>query len=172
MEQSVKTYSPLGNKTFVLLVAKRAMPVIVSVIILILVFVFRNLFPAQFAGIIDSMILTGILIITIFLCVIILLGKMEYSHYAITLDDDSFKVRRGMISEEETAVPYRRIKNVVVKRGATEQIWGVSTIVITILGEEEGLAFSRETVITLPFIEKTIASEIQNQIVEKAGHAQ
>jgi len=172
MEQLVKIYSPLGNKTFALLVAKRAMPIIFLLIILILIFAFKNAVPSQFIGIVHSIILTGILVITIFLCLIILAGKLEYSHYAITIDEDSFKVRRGLVSEEEIAVPYRRIKEVVVKRGATEQIWGVSTIMITILGEEEGLAFSKETVITLPFIEKTIASEIQNLISERAGRAQ
>ena len=172
MEQPIKIYSPLGNKTFALLVAKRAMVIFVLVIVLILISVFKNFVPVQFVDIVNSIILTGILVITIFLCLIILAGKLEYSHYAITIDQDNFKVRRGLISVEETAVPYRRVKEVVVKRGATEQIWGVSTIVITILGEEEGLVFSKETVITLPFIEKTIAAEIQNQIVERAGHAQ
>ena len=172
MEQPIKTYSPLGGKTFALLVMKRATAVIILAPFLIAIFALKTFIPDQFIDFANWVIMAGILIIIIFIGFAILAARLEYGHYAIIIDKDDFKVRRGVISEEEIGIPYRRIKEVVIKRGLSEEIWGVSKIVITILGEEEGQSFSKESVTTLPFIDKKIASEIQDQIIERAGREQ
>lgn len=171
-QQTLITYYPLGRKTFILLVLKRTAIVFFPLLIWIALFAIKTIAPVSFIGIINQIIIVGILIIFVLLGLIIFAGWLEYNHYAIIIDQNDFRVRRGFFSQEEIGVPYKMIKEVVIKRNLNEESWGVSRIIITILGEEEGQVFSKESIITLPFIEKEKALEIQNQILQRANSAQ
>ena len=104
---------------------------------------------------------------------ILLVAWLEYIHYGIFIDEKNLKIKKGLIAEEDTGVPYRRIKDVKIERSLLDQILGMSDIVVTILGSDESriqkpVEDDEDDVIFLPAIEKETALHIQDMILKKA----
>ena len=168
--QDTRTYFPLGPKTLALLVFKRAMCIIVLFLGLIALAAIRGSVPDILGGFMDTILNFGLVAVLGFSFFICLAAWLEYQHYGVILEPENFRIKRGVIAQTEVGIPYRRIKEVNLDRGIFEQMFGVSTVVITLLGEGEGQRFQDESEIDLPLIEQSIAQEIQNCILEKGGH--
>ena len=110
----------------------------------------------------------GFLVGAIILAISIFFGWLEYIHYAIAIDERGIKVSRGMITEKEIALPYRRIKTVTTERTIADQLFGVSGVTISILGEEDMDPTTKDTEIVLPALRKDLASHIQDEIMKRA----
>ena len=163
MNNPTAQYQHLGGRTWLWLLFKRSPLAILSFIILILAFVFSSFVPTtyNFYSDIAFLILLAIFILADLLA--LLLSWLEYSHYKILLDEESIKVSRGLISEEEVGVPLKRIKEANIERSLFEQMFGVGRLVLTILGEDD-----KEDSLVLPAIKKDLAMSIQNIVLKRA----
>lgn len=168
--QNVRSYFPLGPKTLALLIFKRAAGIVVLFLGLIALAAIRGTLPDMLGNFMDTVLSFGLVAVLGFSFFICLTAYLEYQHYGVILEPENFRIKRGVLSQTEVGIPYRRIKEVNLDRGIFEQMFGVSTVVITLLGEGEGQRFQDESEITLPLIEQGIAQEIQNAILEKGGH--
>ncbi len=168
-ENKSETYLPLGPKTFAVLIIQRSLGIGVLFIGFIALAGVKSSVPAFLGQYIDLAISFGLVAILGIAFLILLTVLLEYRHYGVILEQDAFRIRRGAIVQTETGIPYRRIKEVNMQRTAFDQIFGTSTIVITVLGEGEGQTFADESQHTLPWIEAGIADEIRNHILAKGG---
>ena len=165
MDTPSKQFNKLGGKTLSVLILKRSGLLFFILIIFALLLMAWNFIPsaylaiAQFAllGLFGLFILVGLFIV--------LLGSLEYHHYKIIITEEMITLYRGLISEEEVGLPFRRIKQVNIERSLFDQIMGISNLNLTILGSEEG---GHEDHILLPALDKKLAQEIQNIILQKA----
>ena len=173
MDNTVQQYQRLGNKTLFVFIIKRSFLLVLTLLALLLFFIASKFIPDPYAGMLVGILVKIIPIYAILFVVVFLgtflLGWLEYIHYKVFLDEESFKVTRGLLNEEELGVPYRRIKEVRIERSIADQLIGVSNITVTVLGEVEGQSFSKESEIILPAIDKNIAAQIQNGILKKSG---
>jgi uncharacterized membrane protein YdbT with pleckstrin-like domain len=161
-------YKPLGGRTLMLFIMKRGTFSYIILLVIIASFVFSRFVPYEYTGILSNIILTGIVAFVISYLIVVFLGWLEYIHYGVFIKDDGFEVTKGMFSELEVGVPYRFVREVRLERSVADQIFGVSNVVVKILGEVEGLPFSKEHEIILPSINYKMAAEIQESILNKS----
>jgi uncharacterized membrane protein YdbT with pleckstrin-like domain len=158
----------LGAKTFVIFLFKRLPLLIVFLIILAAVIFAKAYLPENYSQ-------YGILAVTIFTvifffiaAIILLMAWLEFARYKIYLTQDSIKINRGIISEEQIGVPFRRIQDATIKRGIFYQLLGASALVLNVIGEEGGQSLAEETKIILPALDKNLAIKLQDQILKEA----
>ena len=53
------------------------------------------------------------------------------------LDTDALKIKRGILSKEEIAIPYRQIQDVDIEQSISDRMWGVARLAILTAGHEE-----------------------------------
>ena len=158
MENTEQHYQKFGKKTlFVLVVKKCALAAFILLVLIIFII----------AGL-TTIILPAAIIFIIVSLITFLAGWFEYTHYEIFIGEDGLKIKKGTAKVEETGIPYRYIKEVKIERKLMGQLMGVSSVIITVLGEEEGQPLSKESEIILPSIDKNIAVQIQDEILKKS----
>jgi len=168
MPDEIQQYKKMGGKTLFILICKRCGIIFLPIALLALVIAASFFVPADYAGYLNlAMVIVWIvLIITAFL--VLFIGWLEYLRYQITIDQESIKINKGIIREEQIGIPFRRIKEAAIDRGIIDQMIGISDLVLTVLGEEEGSNFSQESKIILPALDKNIALTIQDVILKRA----
>jgi membrane protein YdbS with pleckstrin-like domain len=90
---------------------------------------------------------------------------LAYTHYGMAVGEADFKFKHGIVSEEEIGIPYRRIKEVKIRRNAMDMMLGVSTLIITIAEEEED---PRESSIQIDALDKKLAAQFEEDILKRA----
>ena len=98
-----------------------------------------------------------------------LVTYLTYANYLFMLDDDALKIRRGILSKEETAIPYRQIQDVDIEQSMSDRIWGVARLAILTAGHEEpkeGQSDNSEGV--LPAIDRALAESLQTELLHRA----
>lgn len=165
----IHQYKPLGLKTLYLLILKRGTFLFIVIFVILAAFLASKFIPVEYTVILANIILTAIVVGIISVAVIFYLGWLEYIHYGVFIEENSFRVTKGMFSEHEIGVPYRFIQEVRLERSIVDIALGVSNINIMILGEVEGMPIEQYPEINLPSIDKKIASEIQEQLLNKSG---
>jgi len=168
MENINKQYEKLGGKTLSLFILKRSGFLFIILIALILALVFQGLIPVDYLDIFQSVIWGLVIALVVFGLIVVALGLLEYKHYKIIISDETIKIYRGLFSEEEIGLPFRRIKQVNIERSLMDQILGISNINLTILGEEEGNPMTKGDKILISVLDKNIAEEIQNIILKES----
>lgn len=168
-EENIHSYDRLGGKTLFMLVFNKSLLAFFLFVLLAVALVFFPRIPARYIPIVIKFIF---LYLGFFLLVVagtFGAGWLEYIHYSIIIDEKNLKIKKGFIAEETTGIPYRRITDVKIERSLVNQIFGVSDIIISTMGEEEQQSASQEESETfLPAIEEKIALHIQDLILKKA----
>ena len=168
MENINKQYDKLGGKTLALFILKRSGFLFVILIAIALVLGLQGFIPTDYSSIVQ-LVIFGLAIAFVALGLIIVgLGMLEYKHYKIIISDETIKIYRGLFSEEEIGLPFRRIKQVNIERSLTDQIFGISNINLTVLGEEDGDPTTKSDKIIISVLDKNIAEEIQNIILKES----
>ncbi|MEI6835222.1 MAG: PH domain-containing protein [Candidatus Falkowbacteria bacterium] len=165
MENINKQYARLGRKTLNLLILKRSANLLFFLCLLLLIFISWNFIPSEYLPIANWAVTSLTALFLLYGLTIFFLGWLEYKHYKIFITDETVVIYRGLFSKEEIGLPFRRIKQADIKRSLIDQVFGVSSIYLTIIGEEDNVA---KNVIALPLIEKKLAQEIQDIILKKA----
>jgi uncharacterized membrane protein YdbT with pleckstrin-like domain len=168
MDEVIKKYHPLGQRTLMVLVFRRsALFFILVAMLLVLVFVLDYV-PAQYlAFAIDGVLALSMgCLVTLFIAMF--LGWLQYWRYWIFIDEKDVKLYRGLIMTEQIGIPYRRIQDIKIKRSLIDQIFGVADIIITVLGSEKNQNFEEESAMILPALSQQIAQEIQSVVLSRA----
>ncbi len=167
MEENIQKYRPLGNKTLFMLIFKKSPIMVLLVPILFFGLFFLNYVPLNYINIAAVIIIAYLMLLLIILGIIFFIGWLQYFRYAIFLGDKDLKIVRGLIATEQIGIPYRYIKDIKIERSLIDQIFGVSDIIITVLGSDENKMNDESTTI-LPSLSKEIALQIQDIVLKKA----
>ncbi len=84
------------------------------------------------------------------------------------LDTDALKIRRGILSKEEIAIPYRQIQDVDVDQSISDRIWGVARLAILTAGQEKTGEGNDESEGIFPAIDRVLAESLQTELLKRA----
>lgn len=169
MEENIKRYHPLGSKTLFMFIFKRSFVLFVMVPLLFLLMVTINYVPVQYLDIAVNALFGYIVFLILTSAGAFFLGWLQYYRYWIFIGDKDLKIARGLIATEQIGLPFRRVQDVKIHRSLIDQLFGVSDVVITVLGEEDDEKTPHdESVIILPSVSKEIGLEIQDIVLKKA----
>ena len=112
----------------------------------------------------------GILFIILLSAFILGVTWLEYVTYSFCISEESFKVKHGILSTEETSLLYRQIQNVDVERPLIYRLFGLSRLVILTAGNEDPNAPEKsETEGILPALDSVEAKQIQDELLRRSN---
>lgn len=136
-------YQTFGKKVFWLFFLEASPIAFVVLLISIILFVlsFQSFLTDTFLGNIQNYVLEATFI-TFIITLLIFLGALlfawlTFTNYLFSMSDDSFKIKRGILSKTENAIPYRQIQNVDIERSLLFQMLGLSRLIILTAGHED-----------------------------------
>ena len=160
----------LGRRAFSIIVSRHARIAVVLFIIAVGAFFDRHIIgTSQFM---DQVVLWSLAFFAFFLAYAFLAGWLVYANYTFSLEDDAFRISQGIFSKKETAIPYRQIRDVNIERGISQQMFGVSTLVILTVGAEgapSGSNLSEGVAPVIRNIDKHRALAVQSELLKRAN---
>ena len=163
-------YQYLGKKTLFLLILKRSSLFFLFLVVSIAFFMIAQKLEGNLSMIFGKISFYLFLAALAFLIIAIFSACLVYINYRFLLDENAFKVRRGILHKDEVAIPYRQIQNVNIKRSFFDQIIGLSKLVILTAGrEDKDEKIWSESEGILPSLDKNIAREIQEVVLKRAN---
>ena len=118
----------------------------------------------------DQVVIWSFVLFIVFLIVSFLVAWLIYANYTFALEDDAFRISRGVFSKKETAIPYRQIRDVNIERSLYQRMYGVSKLVILTVGEESLSANVSEAVLPIvDNIDKNLALTFQSELLKRAN---
>lgn len=167
MEDLAGGYRRFGSKTLTMLILGKIFPAAVSLLLWILSFAVPGFFPEGYESISSTAELLLFFVFIFTLALAFAGGWLEYRNYAISFDENNFKVRRGALSIKETGIPYRHVREVKIERGLADQLAGVSNVIISKTQDEDDRIVPEEHDMILPAIDQATAAYIQDTILKK-----
>ncbi len=165
-------YQKLGRRTLFLFLSQQMVPAVIILIAAILLFVANanGVFTKTFLAPWSSYIVLGAWVLFVIVFIItFLVAYLTYANYLFVLGDDALKIRRGILSKEEIAIPYRQIQDVNIDQNISDRLWGVARLAILTAGHEEqkeGEIDTSEGV--LPAIDRALAESLQTELLKRA----
>jgi uncharacterized membrane protein YdbT with pleckstrin-like domain len=98
----------------------------------------------------------------------VLVARYVYRSRGFSLANDAFKIKQGIFTKQEMAIPYRQIQNVEIERTFTQQILGVSKIVIVTAGSDDAKTEFNESKGILNTVDKELASALQEELIKRS----
>ena len=99
-----------------------------------------------------------------------LVSWLTYKNYVFSMTDDSFKIRRGILSRTENAIPYRQIQDADIERSLFFRMLGLSRLVILTAGhEDEAPKGSDEAEGIIPAVDQKLAEWLQAELLRRAN---
>jgi uncharacterized membrane protein YdbT with pleckstrin-like domain len=168
MENQAIKPEKLGAKTFIIFLIKHLPLLIIFIFLLAAAISVKPYIPYNYAQY-GNWTVSGLVAIILIIALIDLLATwLEFIRYKIFITPDSIKINRGILSEEQIGIPFRRLQDATIKRGIFYQLIGASSLVLNILGEEGSTPLTAESRIVLPALDKDLALKIQDVILKKA----
>lgn len=109
------------------------------------------------------------LLFVVFLAIVVFITWLIYSNYKFCLGEDSLKIKRGVLTKEEVAIPYRQIQDVDIKRDISFQMLGLSRIIILTAGQEDETPRDSESEGILPALDRDLAEWLQAELLRRAN---
>ncbi len=172
----VEIYHTMGKKTFWIFLLERAHA---TFILLLFTIAFFMLGQQSFLATTPFGTLTGYVMMAAWICLVafvvvfaitFLVAWLIYKNYKYCLGDDSLKIKRGILTKEEVAIPYRQIQDVDLRRDLSFQMMGLSRIVIITAGREENeKPGDDDTEGILPALDKDLAEWLQAELLKRAN---
>jgi len=163
-------YQSLGYKTFVIFTLKRSKLFFIFLILAVIASFIANSLTGTLSQIFSKTASIGFFLALITILIAILSAWLEYYNYRFLLDENAFRIRRGIIPKEEIAIPYRQIQNVNIKRNLFYQIIGVSKLIILTAGhEDKEEKIKTESEGILPAVDNKLAYQIQEELLKRAN---
>lgn len=169
-------YQKLGARTLVYDIVRKSKIALVFLLATLALVLVKNYSGSSSSGsaatnVIDPLIYWALVATLAVFVVTILVAWVEYEMFRFRLDPDIFKIKRGVFTKIETAIPYRRIESVDIRRTLIHQLFGVSRIAIetTIDSEATGDSKSNADDEVFPVIDHTLAQNIQEELTKRAN---
>lgn len=172
--QESAQYRHLGKKTLWLFITERS----TVALIILLISIFTLISSGTGSGIVNvfgspiNIRLIGFYGFGLFIVAVgftFFVSWLLYITYKYMLDADSLKVKRGILSQEQVAIPYRQIQDVTIERSITYRLWGLSRLIILTAGREEEKGDTGESEGILPALDKDVAEKLQEELLSRAN---
>jgi uncharacterized membrane protein YdbT with pleckstrin-like domain len=169
------TYQKLGTRSYIYDIVTRSMiPILILILTLALIAVnnfFSSSVPTGFTDILPTLVSWGLLATLITFIVVIFIAWMDYMTFQFSLGTDIFKIKRGILTKQEMAIPYRRIESVDIQRTLIHQLFGVSRITIETTIDSQSSADDKPDASdeVFPIIDHTLAQTIQEELTKRAN---
>jgi uncharacterized membrane protein YdbT with pleckstrin-like domain len=171
-------YQTLGNKVFWLFFLQISPAAFFLLIVSIILFVlsFQPFLASTIFGNLQGYSI-GATLVTFIISILIIAGSLTfawltYKNYVFLMADDAFKIKRGVFSKTENAIPYRQIQNVDIERNFMFQLMGLSRLIILTAGQDEvteGTPLGiNEAKGVIPAIDQKLAEWLQTELLKRA----
>lgn len=168
-QQHIQKYHPLGNRTLFMLIFRRSAVLFLLLPLFLIGLIGIFYIPVEFINLASTLLFGFFFFIVLVGIFAFFIGLLEYFRFWIFVDDKDLKIARGLISTEQIGIPYRRIQDIRIQRSLLDQIFGVSDIVIMVMGsEDDDQDTAHESTTVLPALDSRIAIQIQDIVLKKA----
>ncbi|MGB7957247.1 MAG: PH domain-containing protein [Minisyncoccia bacterium] len=165
-------YRKLGTRTLWMMLSDQMVPSFIVLVAAVLLSIAQanGVFAKTIIGAWSLYIVLGVWALCVLVFVItFLVAYLSYANFLFMLDDNALKIRRGILSKEETAIPYRQIQDVDIEQNISERIWGVVRLAILTAGHEEAKEGDEdESEGILPAIDRALAESLQAELLKRA----
>lgn len=165
---SGSNYQPLGQKTFWFIVSKR---VSAGLFFLFVAFVLslargQSFVPADMAPVVRgaSWFFIGLAVVS--LAVGFASSWFIYRSAGFLLSEDALRIRRGVFTKQETAIPYRQIQNIDIERTVAQRVAGLSKLVVYTAGNDDSVSDDEGVI---PSIDWDVAERLQGELLKRAN---
>jgi uncharacterized membrane protein YdbT with pleckstrin-like domain len=169
-------YQKLGPRTLIYDTAAHSKIALILLILTLALVLAKMFFGSDNAdssstGILSFLIFWGTLATIAAFILTAIISWLEYTMFQFNLGTDIFRIRRGVFTKEETAIPYRRIESVDIRRNLIHQLFGVSRINIetTIDSESTGDSKKDSSDEVFPVVDHFLAQTIQEELTKRAN---
>lgn len=161
----------LGPKTFWYLLSSKATPGVVFLLLALVLSYARAqaIVPPQLSGVTRGMSWVVLAFAVIALLAAFITTKLSYRSYGFTLTPDAIKIRRGVFTSEEFAIPYRQIQNIEIERTLGQRAVGLSRVIILTAAEEDADNAKDDPEGVLPSVDREVASALQDELLRRAN---
>jgi uncharacterized membrane protein YdbT with pleckstrin-like domain len=168
-------YQKLGEKTFLMFIFNKMSIPFIFLFLSIALFIFQgssllkniSIPDIQYYFNLGAWISMGIFFLS--LVFVVLISWLTYINYTFAITDFALKIRRGVLSREEIAIPYRQIQDVDITQDISYRLLGLSELVILTAGNQEDKVPDDETEGVLPVLDSKLAKQIQTELLERAN---
>ncbi len=168
---SLNTWNRIGSRTFWLFLSKK-ITVPLTFLLLSIIFTIARSSSALPKTALPLLGLAGSVCIVVFVIALLYVlasSWFAYKSHEYCLAPDAFKVRQGVMTKQEMAIPYRQIQNVDIERSFSEQLFGLSRVIILTAGHEDATdKNASESEGILPAMDKRIAVQLQDELLRRA----
>ncbi len=168
IEEDVKTYYPLGQKTLIMCILKKSGIFFVFFAILFIGLFFLDNVSNKYLDTAVSVIVVYVSFLLFSGLLVFFLGWLQYYRYGIFIGQKHLQIKRGLFSTEQIGVAYKRIRDVKIKRNIVDQLLGTSDLVVVLSDFEDENPASDQSLIFLPSLDQKIATEIQDNILKRS----
>jgi uncharacterized membrane protein YdbT with pleckstrin-like domain len=97
----------------------------------------------------------------------VIIALLEYRNHTFELDELSINIRKGLVDQFESSVPYHQIRDVSVMRTATHQLFGTSRLTLVTSNHEDDKKGNGDTVFDP--IDADVAERIRSFLEQRIG---
>lgn len=164
------TYQTFGKKTFWVFFSKWIETPFVFLIIAFAISLLRrtSFIPLQFQKTVALISFSCFLIAIVIFVVCIFAARFVYKGQTFCLSTDALKIRKGIFTKQEIAIPYRQIQNVEIERTFFQQISGVSKITIVTAGHDDVTTTQDESRVVIETMDRDVATVLQEELLRRA----
>ncbi len=166
--EDVKNYYPLGQKTLVMCILKKSAIFFIFLAILFIGLFFLDNVSREYFDTAVKVIIAYVSFMLFSGLLVFFLGWLQYYRYGISIGQKHLQITRGLISIEQIGVPYKRIRDVKIKRNLIDQFLDTSDIVVALSDFEDENSSSDQSLIFLPSLDQKIATEIRDNILARS----
>lgn len=163
-------YMTTGKKSFWLLFShKISVSIGFFIIALIVSLAQRNaLVPAEFQKLVALVDLVLWSIFAVSAIIAYATAKIVHKSRKFCLAPDAFKMRTGVFSTSEIAIPYRQVQSVDLERSLEFRMIGVSKLTITSAATDDPTTPENDATCVIAAIDKDLASNLQSELLRRA----
>lgn len=164
-------YQNLGPKTFWFFVSERSVTSIIFFVLALLLAIARVKFVSpDIAGLLRFASWGSLIIAIIAFLVAFISAKLAYKSLAFMLSEDALKIRHGVMTQEEKAIPYRQIQNIEIERSISQRFAGLSRVIIaTATNDDPNTKSEHEGHNILPAMDADVALRFQAELLKRAN---
>jgi uncharacterized membrane protein YdbT with pleckstrin-like domain len=169
---SNNVYQNLGPKTFWFFVSERTKASMIFFVIALILAVVRvqNFVPPEMTGLLRAVSWGVFIIAIIAFLVAFISAKLAHKSFGFLLSEDALKIRRGVMLQEEKAIPYRQIQNIEIERTLSQRMIGLSRVVISTASHDDpNTKHENESHNVLPAMDADIAVKFQTELLRRAN---
>lgn len=167
---SLGTWNRLGKRTYWLFLFRKS-EIAGGFLLLALAFSIARSMSSMPRQIVPLLGLAGVVCFAIFfvaLAVALISSWVVYRSHEYCVAEDALKIRQGVVTKQEIAIPYRQIQNVDIERTVGDQLLGLSEVIILTAGHDDVKTPENEAEGVLPAMDKRLASALQTELLKRA----